>query len=172
MLIAATGINGTGKKAVPAGYHVAGKTGTAQKANHFGSYAKDKFTAIFAGFVPAEAPEIVIVVIVDEPQKSIYGGSVSAPIFRNIAATTLPYLGILPASQEASEWQSQVIQIQSNYTPMPEHFIGLSLRESYKLASQYGYTLRTHGSGWVVRQSPISIASLPKGAQIEVWLHE
>jgi len=172
MLIAATGANGTGKKAVPVGYQVAGKTGTAQKANRQGSYAKDKFTAIFAGFVPANHPKIVVVVVVDEPKKSIYGGSVAAPIFKNIASTTLPYLGVSPNTQASPYQRNSIIHVKSATPISPQYFMGLSLRESYQLASLHNYALRTHGSGWVVRQSPSSIANLPKGAEVEVWLHE
>jgi len=175
MLIAATGDDGTGKRAVPAGYNVAGKTGTAQKANNHGSYDKNKFTAVFAGFAPAESPEIVIVVVIDEPQKSIYGGAVAAPIFRDIAATTLPYLGSLPEPKDLATWQVQHVSSASHKTRESDavgHFIGLSLRQAYQQADQLGYALRSHGSGWVTRQSPSPRATLSKGSEIEVWLDE
>ncbi len=175
MLIAATGSNGTGKRAVPAGYHVAGKTGTAQKANNQGSYAKDKFTAVFAGFVPAEDPEVVIVVVIDEPKKSIYGGTVAAPVFRNIAATALPYLGSLPDMRASANWKVQQASVTSNAPPasgLTPHLIGLSLRQAFQQAEQQGYALRSHGSGWVTRQSPHPLTALSAGSNIEVWLNE
>lgn len=175
MLIAATSVNGTGQRAVPAGYHVAGKTGTAQKANNQGSYAKDKFTAVFAGFAPAEDPEIVIVVVIDEPQKSIYGGTVAAPVFRNIAATTLPYLGSLPEMQNSADWHVQQASAASDITPaagITPRLFGLSLRQAFQQAEQQGYALRSHGSGWVTRQSPHPLTALSIGSDIEVWLHE
>ncbi|MDQ6967059.1 MAG: penicillin-binding transpeptidase domain-containing protein, partial [Mariprofundaceae bacterium] len=175
MLVAATSPDGTGHRAVPAGYHVAGKTGTAQKANKQGSYSKDKFTAVFAGFAPAEDPVIVIVVVIDEPQKSIYGGVVAAPIFRNIAATTLPYLGSLPEMQASTDWQVQQISTTPNTAPtsgMTPHLIGLSLRQAFQQTEQQNYALRSHGSGWVIRQSPHPLTALSPGSDIEVWLHE
>jgi len=175
MLMAATGKNGTGRRAVPAGYHVAGKTGTAQKANNHGSYSKNKYIAVFAGFAPAEAPEIVIVVVIDEPQKSIYGGTVAAPIFRDIAATTLPYMGSLPESQTLTGWQTQQVSTLSTQTPIAGtvgNFNNLSLRQAYQQADQQGYTLRSHGSGWVTKQAPLPFAALSEGAEIEVWLNE
>jgi len=175
MLMAATGINGTGQKAVPAGYRVAGKTGTAQKANNRGSYAKDKYTAVFAGFTPAENPEIVIVVVIDEPQKSIYGGTVAAPIFREIAATTLPYLGSLPEMKASNEWQVQQASVTPSATftsGVAPRLMGLSLRQAFQQAEQQGYTLHSHGSGWVTRQSPHALTALSKGSGIEVWLNE
>ncbi|MDQ6954496.1 MAG: penicillin-binding transpeptidase domain-containing protein [Mariprofundaceae bacterium] len=174
MLIAATAKNATGWRAVPAGYHVAGKTGTAQKANNYGGYAKNKYTAVFAGFAPAEAPEIVIVVVIDEPQQSIYGGTVAAPIFRNIAATTLPYLGALPETQTAS-WQTQRVATSLTQPPiagMVGNFSHLSLRQAYQQADQQGYTLRSHGSGWVTKQSPAPLVALSNGSEVEVWLNE
>ncbi|MBW2036413.1 MAG: penicillin-binding protein 2 [Deltaproteobacteria bacterium] len=88
---------GTGVKAALSGYRVAGKTGTAQKADPEGKgYAKDRHTASFIGFVPAGKPEVVVVVVIDEPEKDRYGGVVAAPVFRQIARETLQYLKIPP----------------------------------------------------------------------------
>jgi cell division protein FtsI (penicillin-binding protein 3) len=88
---------GTGVRANLKGYRVAGKTGTAQKADPVRvGYAEDKYTASFAGFVPAENPEIVVLVVIDEPHKHHYGGVVAAPIFRRIVRETFRYLKIPP----------------------------------------------------------------------------
>jgi len=160
---------------IPAGYDVAGKTGTAQKATKQGSYSKDKFTAVFAGFAPAENPEIVIVVVIDEPQKSIYGGVVAAPVFREIAATTLPYLGSLPRNQGSTDWQVQQTSTIPNHisvSGITPHLMGLSLRQAFQRTEQQGYALRSHGSGWVTRQSPHPLTALSAGSDIEVWLNE
>ena len=86
---------GTGVNAALEGYAVCGKTGTAQKVIN-GSYAKGKYVSSFIGFVPADYPEAVILVIVDEPQKRYYGGTVAAPAFKRIALETLGYLNISP----------------------------------------------------------------------------
>jgi cell division protein FtsI (penicillin-binding protein 3) len=88
---------GTGQNAALRGYRVAGKTGTAQKGDlEKKGYAKDKYTAVFAGFVPARDPAIVILVAVDEPEKGHYGGVVAAPVFKRIAEESLQYLKIPP----------------------------------------------------------------------------
>ncbi|RLB83337.1 MAG: penicillin-binding protein 2 [Deltaproteobacteria bacterium] len=88
---------GTGVRAALRDYRVAGKTGTAQKADPTGcGYAEDKYIASFVGFVPAENPEIVVLVVIDEPRKDYYGGVVAAPVFRRIAKETLRYLKIPP----------------------------------------------------------------------------
>ena len=88
---------GTGTSAVPEGYTVAGKTGTAQVLDSAtGRYASNKYTAVFTGFVPADKPRLVMTVVIHEPQGAIYGGVVSAPVFKNISAKFLPYLGVQP----------------------------------------------------------------------------
>ncbi len=88
---------GTGVRAALRGHRVVGKTGTAQKADPARrGYAKDKYISSFVGFVPAENPEIVVLVIVDEPQKHHYGGVVAAPVFRRIIRETLRYLKVPP----------------------------------------------------------------------------
>ena len=84
--------NGTGKKAQIKDYSSAGKTGTAQKVEPPGIYSHSKFIATFIGFAPAEDPKIVICVFVDEPTPVYYGGTVSAPVFKQIADETLKYL--------------------------------------------------------------------------------
>jgi len=173
MLEAATGPNGTGSNAVPAGYRVAGKTGTAQKPSSDGSYADDKFTAVFAGFAPADNPELVVIVVIDEPQKSIYGGQVAAPVFRNIVATALPYLGISPSQTETPQWQLLNTSLSDNSDIASRNsLIRLSLREARKIASARGFQLRTHGTGWISRQEPHSLDSIVSGEMVEVWLDE
>lgn len=85
---------GTGVQAALKGYTVCGKTGTAQKVDRNGTYAKNKYIASFVGFAPALAPRLTILVIVDEPEKEHYGGIVAAPVFRKIAEESLNYLNI------------------------------------------------------------------------------
>ena len=86
---------GTGAKAAIPGFEVAGKTGTAQKIDpKTQTYSKTKYLASFVGFVPADAPRLVILVMIDEPQKTYWGGEVAAPVFQRIARKTLRYLHI------------------------------------------------------------------------------
>lgn len=87
---------GTGTRAAVKGYKVAGKTGTAQKVEH-GIYSPTKRIGSFVGFLPADRPEIAVVVSIDTPtQGSKYGGIVAAPVFAQIGAFTMRYLGIQP----------------------------------------------------------------------------
>ncbi|MGP0566610.1 MULTISPECIES: peptidoglycan D,D-transpeptidase FtsI family protein [unclassified Nitrospina] len=92
--------HGTGKQAGIPGFEVAGKTGTAQKIDpETHTYSTSAYLASFIGFVPADAPRLVILVMIDEPQKSYWGGEVAAPVFQRLAEKTLRYLHI-PSSRE------------------------------------------------------------------------
>ncbi len=98
MMALVTQEGGTGTNAAPEGYTAAGKTGTAQVMDPATKrYASHKYTSVFTGYVPAEQPKLVISVVIHEPQGAIYGGVVAAPVFRNIAAKALPYLGVMPS---------------------------------------------------------------------------
>ncbi len=88
---------GTASEVTIPGYQLAGKTGTSNKIDPTtGKYSESQYVASFVGMAPAENPELLVSVIVDEPQGDIYGGSVAAPAFGKIAAFALPYLRISP----------------------------------------------------------------------------
>jgi cell division protein FtsI/penicillin-binding protein 2 len=74
---------------------VAGKTGTAQKAVP-GGYSDTDYIASFVGFVPAEAPRVAVVVMVDRPRPDYYGGVVAGPVFKDVAGKVVRYLNIAP----------------------------------------------------------------------------
>lgn len=88
-------LEGTGTEAAVDGYQVAGKTGTAAKPDPRGGYSTSKYVASFVGVVPASDPRLVILVTVDEPS-TIWGGTVAAPAFQEIARFALQYLEIPP----------------------------------------------------------------------------
>jgi cell division protein FtsI/penicillin-binding protein 2 len=92
--------DGTGKNAILEGYEVAGKTGTAQKMDpETRGYSQTSYIASFVGFVPAESPRLAILVMIDEPKKKHWGGTVAAPVFHKIAKQVLRYLNV-PSSKE------------------------------------------------------------------------
>ena len=96
MLRKVVSAQGTGDAATVKGYSVAGKTGTAQVVGGNGQYSNSLFMSSFAGYVPANHPQLVIVVTVDEPAVGTYGGTVAAPAFSQIASMALIRLGIPP----------------------------------------------------------------------------
>jgi cell division protein FtsI (penicillin-binding protein 3) len=102
---------GTGKQAAVEGYAVAGKTGTAQKVEH-GTYSHSKVLASFVGYVPAEAPQLAIVVIVDEPRLAKWGGEAAAPVFKRMAQQALYYL-------QVPSQQAQTISLDTALNPIP-----------------------------------------------------
>ncbi len=99
MLTAVVEDGGTGVEAAMQGFRVAGKTATAQKVDPAtGKYSEDKYTASFAGFVPADKPRLVIAVVLDEPMIGRYGGDLAGPVFRRVAEASLRYLGVPPSN--------------------------------------------------------------------------
>ena len=97
-------VEGTGTEAAIPGYTVAGKTGTANKAEN-GRYVS-KYVASFVGLVPARKPRLAILVMVDEPRGQIWGGVVAAPVFRDIARFALQYLEVPPDAPESKRSSS------------------------------------------------------------------
>jgi cell division protein FtsI (penicillin-binding protein 3) len=93
---------GTGQQAAVPGYSVAGKTGTARKPQPTGTYEDENgqmhYIATFAGLLPAENPDLSIIVVMDEPTSSIYAADVAAPAFADLARFALRRLGIPPSA--------------------------------------------------------------------------
>jgi cell division protein FtsI (penicillin-binding protein 3) len=87
---------GTGVRASLDNFVAGGKTGTSIKIDDQGEYDRERYIASFTGFVPADRPEIAILVVVDEPKLAMYGGEVAAPVFKRIARETLNYMNIPP----------------------------------------------------------------------------
>lgn len=95
---------GTARLAGFSGYSVAGKTGTAQRVDPKGGYTPGKYVVSFAGYFPADNPEVAGIVLVDDartPGTSNYGGTVAAPIFSRIGEAMARYLDLEPESTQA-----------------------------------------------------------------------
>jgi cell division protein FtsI (penicillin-binding protein 3) len=168
MLKEVTNEGGTGVMASVEGFEVAGKTGTAQKADlAHGGYAASKRVGSFVGFVPADAPKLVALVLVDEPEVNVYGGVVAAPVFRNIAQGALRHLAVAPQKPDllpTTVGQAELpvrrapkkeaeIRTDGVAAPVPD-FVGLSLREAVEKARAMRVKVKMRGNGYVVRQSP------------------
>jgi cell division protein FtsI (penicillin-binding protein 3) len=170
MLRNVTSEGGTGVMANVEGFEVAGKTGTAQKADPVhGGYAAKKRVGSFVGFVPANDPRLVALVLIDEPEVNVYGGVVAAPVFRNIAQAALRRLAVapekaapIPTMQDQAELPSRravkqpsaataIVEANAEATP---DFVGLSLREALEKAQSLKVKLRLQGNGYVIKQVP------------------
>ena len=101
--------DGTAPDAAMKDYVVAGKTGTAQKAEN-GSYAPGKYVSSFIGFFPADNPELCISIVMDEPKEGYYGGKVCGPVFRDIAERCASYLNIPPDPNLMTNATSLVVE--------------------------------------------------------------
>jgi cell division protein FtsI (penicillin-binding protein 3) len=177
---------GTGMNAAVDGYLVAGKTGTAQKVDPITrGYSVDKRTASFVGFIPANNPRLTILVVVDEPKTSPYGGVVAAPAFRAIAQQALCYLKVTP-DQEIKKTKHDTIEVKAPVPPdvttaaaegtiddgvegtvMPD-FRGMSMRQVMQAMEKRGLNVKLLGSGRATEQNP------PAGHRIgpadQVWV--
>jgi cell division protein FtsI (penicillin-binding protein 3) len=161
---------GTGSKAALPGFPVAGKTGTAQKVDPDGGGYSSKRIGSFVGYVPADAPRLAILVLIDEPTTTSYGGVVAAPVFRQIAAGALKRLGVEPsrprdavpapalevtragsASASSAAAPAPPALDDDSHTPS---FLGLSLREALTRAQETGWDVRIEGTGYVRGQTP------------------
>ena len=81
---------GSGKNAYLEGYHIGGKTATSEKLPR----SENKYISSFLGFAPASDPQVIALITIDEPEGIYYGGTIAAPVVREIFENILPYLGI------------------------------------------------------------------------------
>lgn len=174
---------GTGMRGALEKYRVAGKTGTSQKYdNKLKGYSKEKYTSSFIGFLPADNPKLSILVILDEPKKSYYGGTVAAPVFKKIAEQTLAYMKVTPVKE--SNGSPMLIQASAEVSPMNRvlrtpaggklgtmpDLKGLTLREI--LVSMGSSPSKISGSGVVVQQFPLPGKPIKKGEPYRIKLGE
>ena len=109
MLTEVTREGGTGSHAAVSGYNVAGKTGTAEKIGPDGHYVKNANVSSFMGLLPAERPEIGIIVVLDNPQPLRTGGVTAGPVFAQIAAPVARYLDIRPVDANELVYYRQIL---------------------------------------------------------------
>ncbi|MBP8616860.1 penicillin-binding transpeptidase domain-containing protein [Veillonella sp.] len=107
---------GGGNKAMVEGYHFGGKTGTAQKLNtEYGGYLDGRYIASFIGFGPVEDPKFVVLVVIDDPSNgSIYGGQIAAPVFKDIMSQLVRYYQISPSVKEEVKVGATTVQTLPN----------------------------------------------------------
>lgn len=156
---------GTGSNAFIDGYRVGGKTGTAQKVGAGGQYLQNNHIVSFMGFAPADDPQIVVYVAVDNPKGIQFGGVVAAPIVRNILEDSLHYLRVPPRKEQIRK------ERRPNEQPLVEvpDLIGVSVQELQ--LSQFGFRLETYGEGdTVINQAPKAGVKVAPYATIRVYL--
>ncbi len=165
--------DGTGRRARINGIRVAGKTGTAQKAakNNVIGYGEERF-ASFVGVVPAEKPQYVILIMLDEPVTNQYGGTIAAPVFQEVAARVLAYGGYMPDVTFAEQDKKKTNNIKNSLTTVQlkqtknikefPKLIGTSLKSSLKILMPLGISPEVRGQGLsVLYQFPAPGTLLP-----------
>jgi cell division protein FtsI (penicillin-binding protein 3) len=180
LLKATTEKGGTGEGAVPSGYEVAGKTGTAQKVESLlGEYAEDRLHCGFMGFAPVEGSKIALLIVIDEPQGNATGGIVAAPVFKAMMEKVLPYLNVHPKGtlmvksssdfslrKEISGTEPVIdgVKVGSGVEKivMPD-LTGLPKRKALSRMEGKGLIIKVSGNGRVVEQVPKAGAVIEKG---------
>ncbi|MDQ0482794.1 stage V sporulation protein D [Guptibacillus hwajinpoensis] len=156
---------GTGKNAYVDGYRVGGKTGTAQKAKD-GAYLKNNHIVSFIGFAPADDPQIVVYVAIDNPKDTLqFGGIVAAPIVGNIIHDSLTVMGV---EKREDQIEKEKTWLDEEMIEMPD-LVGMTTKE----ISQAMYNLKIDSSGegnTVVAQAPDPGVKLPAGSEIRLYM--
>ena len=155
--------NGSGTQAAIEGYTIGGKTGTAQKASETGGYAPGKYVASFVGMVPADDPELVCLVVVDEPSGVYYGSQTAAPIFHSVMSDTLRYLGIDP-EVDANDG---IEDGEDNLSETVPSVVNLSVADAITNLQQAGFNVKLSGSGnTVTSQQPAAGVTAKSGSTV------
>lgn len=152
---------GTGNKTYIPGYRVGGKTATSEKLPR----KSGKYIASFLTFSPAENPQVMSLVLIDEPQGVYYGGTVAGPIMKELLENILPYLGIEPI-YTADELKNKV----TPEVEIPE-LTGKEINEVKKIINDLGLKLDIKGYGdTIINQFPVKGEFVNNGTKVIIYL--
>ncbi|MDR1397938.1 MAG: serine hydrolase [Desulfarculales bacterium] len=180
MLRQVTEEGGTGSRIKVDNYAIAGKTGTAQKAVA-GGYSKQDYISSFVGFLPADNPQLTVLVVIDSPRGGYYGGQVAGPAWAAIAGAAMERLDWnrpqLARSPQDKARAGAVTLLAAPLDPSPSLAQGLmpdlrgfGLREVLALAGSEGFDLKAKGVGKVIGQQPAAGSVLQRGGSWSVSL--
>ena len=135
--------DGTGKRAYLPGFRIGGKTATSEKLPR----SSNQYISSFLGFAPAENPQVIALVLIDEPEGIYYGGTIAAPVIAEVFDEVLPYLGIEP------EYSEDELKMDGIGTfPVPD-LVGMSIEEAKKLLKAYEFgDVYESGEGTVITE--------------------
>lgn len=156
---------GTGRNAYIDGYRVGGKTGTAQKVNN-GVYMTGNYIVSFIGFLPANDPKVVVYLAIDNPKGvTQYGGTVSAPIVKNIMEDAIVALGIEKqdgGTEKEYQWYDK------KYYTVP-NVVGMSKKEASSMLKNFSVEYSGNGDN-VISQSPNGDSRIAEGEKVRLYL--
>ncbi|MGN0135158.1 penicillin-binding transpeptidase domain-containing protein [Anaerotignum sp.] len=152
---------GTGSKAYIPGYRIGGKTATSEKLPR----RSGKYIASFMSFAPAENPQVMALVLIDEPQGVYYGGTVAGPVMQELLQNILPYLGIEPEFNE-----KEAEEAAKSVTTVPD-LLGMTLGEAKNALFQAGLSAEVETEGeTITRQTPPAGELVNKGTKVIISL--
>ena len=157
---------GTGHNAYIGGYRVGGKTGTAQKAVN-GSYLSGNYITSFIGFLPADDPKIIVYVAVDNAKGvTQYGGTVAAPIAKNVL---LSAIDILDIEKRDNAIEREYLYTDKQYYEVP-NVVGMSVKDAVKELKKFKVEYTGNGDK-IIYQSPNAGESIYEGETIRLLLN-
>ncbi len=176
------GDKATGTKARIEGIKVAGKTGTAQKYEPGKGYDSKKYLSSFIGFLPADKPELLIGVMIDEPRTPYYGGMTAAPVFKRIAERSIQIMDRVPRTAVVKNLvQLPQNKVMPELIPMPEirvaadgvwympNLKGLSMREALRVMGEHVNSVKMAGEGFVDKQYPESGTIISPRSEVSLY---
>jgi stage V sporulation protein D (sporulation-specific penicillin-binding protein) len=161
-LLEAVVSQGTGKRAYLPGFKIGGKTATSEKLPR----SSNKYISSFIGFAPADNPQVIAVVLIDEPAGIYYGGTIAAPVVAEVFDNVLPYLGVEPHYTEAEIKEFKVGTIK-----MPD-LVGLK-KDALKDAlndMDYGDIYFVGDGDTVIRQFPLAGEMIKLNSDLILYL--
>ncbi|WP_404452503.1 stage V sporulation protein D [Virgibacillus necropolis] len=157
---------GTGRPAFVEGYRVGGKTGTAQKVGPDGRYMQNNYVLSFIGFAPADDPEIVVYVAIDNPKNTVqFGGVVAAPIVGTIIGDSLSAMGV--------EKRTDGLAKEYKWPEQPKVTVPdlIGLKKSELVQYQTNLSIKSSGSGkYIIDQEPSAGTKVKEGSNIRIYL--
>ena len=156
---------GTGHNAYIGGYRIGGKTGTAQKAQD-GKYLSGNYITSFIGFLPADDPKVVVYVAIDNAKGiTQYGGTVAAPIAKNVLLTAIDALGI---EERKDEIPREYLYTDKQYSVVP-NVIGMTVKDAVKELKKFKVEYSGDGDK-ITYQSPSAGTDLYEGETVRLLL--
>lgn len=174
--------SGGGTNAQVDGYHMAGKTGTAQKIDAVnGGYLKNQYIASFCGFGPTEDPRAICLVVLDTPKGVYYGGQVAAPVFKEAMTHIMHYLSVPTLEDEATRAKPKAKDIETYKPAIPSEdvkefrlpsFTGWTIRDTGEWLTRAGLGFQPEGSGYAYKQDPGIGATVKRGSSVHVYFRQ
>lgn len=161
MILESVVSEGTGSRMYIPGYKIGGKTATSEKLPR----SSNKYISSFVGFAPADHPKVLAIILIDEPEGIYYGGTVAAPVIKELYENILPYLGFDPVYTERDLKEHDVGEV------MIPNLCNIKINEAKKIIQGMDLNLELLGEGdIVVEQFPLSGENVNKNTKLILYL--